>query len=257
LAADHLVVEDLHFSYGRTPVLRGVSLAVKPRTVTTLMGANACGKTTLLLLMTKHLRPDAGRVLLDGRDIAGIQLKDFARRAAVVHQSGAAPDDLPVRALVAYGRIPHAAPLRGRTRADEARIDWAMEATGVADIAGQALGTLSGGQRQRAFLAMALAQDTKLLFLDEPTTFLDVRHQVETLRLVRRLGAAHGLTIVMVLHDINQALMYSDEVIGLKDGRVLTQGPPAAVIDRDVIFALYGIHLEVRTQGDRMWVLPV
>jgi iron complex transport system ATP-binding protein len=257
LAAECLLVEDLHFAYGRTPVLRGVSLAVKPRTVTTLIGANACGKTTLLMLMTKHLRPDAGRVLLDGRDIAGIQWKDFARRAAVVHQNGAAPDDLPVRALVAYGRVPHTAPLRGRTRADEARIDWAMEATGVADIAGQALGTLSGGQRQRAFLAMALAQDTGLLFLDEPTTFLDVRHQVEVLRLVRRLGRARGLTIVMVLHDINQALMYSDEVIGLKDGRVLVQGPPAAVINRDSIFAIYGIHLEVRTEQDRMWVLPV
>jgi iron complex transport system ATP-binding protein len=257
LAVERLVVEDLHFSYGRAPVLRGVSLTVKPRTVTTLMGANACGKTTLLLLMTKHLRPDAGRVLLDGRDIAEIPWKDFARRAAVVHQSGAAPDDLPVRALVAYGRAPHTAPLRGLTRADEARIDWAMEATGVAPIAGQALGTLSGGQRQRAFLAMALAQDTGLLFLDEPTAFLDVRHQVETLRLVRQLGEAHGLTIVMVLHDINQALMYSDEVIGLKDGRVFVQGPPADVIDRDVIFALYGIRLETRAEGGRMWVLPV
>jgi iron complex transport system ATP-binding protein len=252
-----LLVENLHFAYGASPVLCGVSFEVKPGAVTTLMGANACGKTTLLRCMTKGLKPAAGRVLLDKRDITDIKLRDFARRAAIVHQKNSAPDDLTVEKLVAYGRIPHSSMLRARTERDAERIAWAMDATGVTDLADKAMGALSGGQRQRAFLAMALAQDTRLLFLDEPTTFLDVRYQVETLRLIRELNEKHGITVVMVLHDINQALAYSDEVIGLKDGKILTRGAPNQVIDSAMIHALYGIALEVRTDGDRQWVLPI
>jgi iron complex transport system ATP-binding protein len=221
------------------------------------MGANACGKTTLLNLMTKNLRPGSGRILLDGEDISVVKLKDFARRATIVHQKNSAPDDLPVRKLVAYGRIPHSSMFRAQTDSDKERVAWAMSATGVADIADKPMGALSGGQRQRAFIAMALAQDTKLLFLDEPTTFLDVRYQVETLRLVRELNRKHGITVVMVLHDINQALAYSDEVIGLKDGKILTQGAPKTAIDSAAIRELYQIELEVQTDGDRMWVLPI
>jgi iron complex transport system ATP-binding protein len=258
LAGHKLTVENLSFSYaGAAPVLRNVSFTLRPGGVTTLLGANACGKTTLLLLMSKNLKPNGGRVLLDGRDIATIRLKDFARQAAVVHQKNTAPDDLSVERLVAYGRIPYSSLFRGRKAEDGERVAWAMEATGIADIARQTMGALSGGQRQRAFIAMALAQDTKLLFLDEPTTFLDMRYQVETLRLIRELNVKHGLTILMVLHDINQALMYSDEVIGLKDGMVLAQGPPAAVVTEDAILALYGVRLPVRGEGGRMWVLPV
>ncbi|MDR1065029.1 MAG: ABC transporter ATP-binding protein, partial [Oscillospiraceae bacterium] len=207
-----LAAEALSFSYGENRVLDGVSFTLKPGAVTTLMGANACGKTTLLNLLTKNLRPDSGRVLLGGADISGIRLRDFARRAAIVHQKNSAPDDLPVKKLVAYGRIPHSSMLRGRTDGDREHIDTAMASTGITDIADKPMGSLSGGQRQRAFIAMALAQDTQLLFLDEPTTFLDVRYQVETLRLIRELNARRGITIVMVLHDINQALAYSDEV---------------------------------------------
>jgi iron complex transport system ATP-binding protein len=250
-------VENISFSYGGRPVLRGVSFEVKTGKVTTLIGANACGKTTLLLLMTKNLKPDGGRVLLDGRDIAGIRLRDFARKAAVVHQKTAAPDDLSVEKLVAYGRTPHASALRGRTAADREMIAWAMKAAGITDIAAQPLGALSGGQRQLAFIAMALAQGAKLLFLDEPTTFLDIRYQVETLRLIRELNARLGLTVLMVLHDINQAIVYSDEVIGLKDGSVLTRGAPGEVITEDALFAMYGLRLPVREDGGRVWVPPV
>jgi iron complex transport system ATP-binding protein len=237
-------------------VLKNVSFAIRPESVTTLMGANACGKTTLLLLMTKNLRPDNGRVLLDGRDITGIRLKDFARSAAIVHQKNSAPDDLSVADLVAYGRIPYSSMFRSWTAEDKKMVIWALEATGLKDIACQTMGTLSGGQRQRAFIAMALAQGSKLLFLDEPTTFLDMRYQVETLRLIRDLNTNHGLTILMVLHDVNQALLYSDEVIGLKDGAVLAQGPPGDVITEDAVFAMYGIRLPVREEGGRRWVLP-
>jgi iron complex transport system ATP-binding protein len=257
LDADRIVVENLSFAYGETRVLSDVSFAIKSGAVTTLMGANACGKTTLLNLMTKGLKPDAGRVSLGGRDISSIGLKEFARRVAVVHQKNAAPDDLPVKKLVAYGRIPHNSILRPSAAKDAERVAWAMAATGVSDIAEKPMGALSGGQRQRAFIAMALAQDTKLLFLDEPTTFLDVRYQVETLRLVRELNETHGMTVVMVLHDINQSLAYSDEVIGLKDGKILTQGSPNEVIDGETIRELYQIELEIKTDGERLWVLPL
>jgi iron complex transport system ATP-binding protein len=257
LAAERISAENLSFAYGELTVLSGASFTVKPGAVTTLMGANACGKTTLLRLMTKNLKPDAGRVLLGERDIAGIRLRDFAKKAAIVHQKNTAPDDLTVKKLVGYGRIPHSSMLRAPTAEDAERVRWAMGATGIADIADKAMGTLSGGQRQRAFIAMALAQDTGILFLDEPTTFLDVRYQVEILRLVRTLNEKHGLTIVMVLHDINQALMYSDEVLGLKDGEILAQGPPRQVISNSMIRDLYNIELEVRRDGSRMFVLPV
>jgi iron complex transport system ATP-binding protein len=253
-----IAAEGLCFAYGGgEPVLSGVSCRIAPGAVTALMGANACGKTTLMRLMTKGLRPDAGRVLLGGRDIAGIGLRDFARRAAVVHQKNTAPDDLSVRRLVGYGRLPRAAPFAPPSRRDGERVAWAMSATGVSDIADRPMGALSGGQRQRAFIAMALAQDTKLLFLDEPTAYLDVRYQVEILRLIRELNRSHGITIVMVLHDINQALAYSDEVIGLRGGRVLVQGPPRNVIDSRAIHELFQIRLEVKTDGRHMWVLPV
>ncbi|MDR1329583.1 MAG: ABC transporter ATP-binding protein [Oscillospiraceae bacterium] len=245
------------FSYGENRVLDGVSFELRPGAVTTLMGANACGKTTLLNLLTKNLKPDSGRVMLGGADISGIRLRDFARRAAIVHQKNSAPDDLPVKKLVAYGRIPHSSMLRGRTDGDRERIDTAMASTGITDIADKPMGALSGGQRQRAFIAMALAQDTQLLFLDEPTTFLDVRYQVETLRLIRELNCERGITIVMVLHDINQALAYSDEVIGLRDGKIIAQGPPRDVIDGDMIRELYGIRLDVQSDARRMWVLPI
>ncbi|MDR1588692.1 MAG: ABC transporter ATP-binding protein [Oscillospiraceae bacterium] len=252
-----LSVRELAFSYGDNRVLDGVSFDLKPGSVTALMGANACGKTTLLNIMTKNLKPACGRVMLGGADISEIRLRDFARRAAIVHQKNAAPDDLTVKKLVAYGRIPHSSMLRGRSERDEECIARAMASTGITDLADKPMGALSGGQRQRAFIAMALAQDTGLLFLDEPTTFLDVRYQVEILRLIRELNGEQGMTIVMVLHDINQALAYSDEVIGLRDGKILAQGAPREVIDSDMIYALYGISLEVQSDARRMWVLPV
>lgn len=257
ISAERMSVENLWFAYSEQPVLTGLTFTVKPGAITTLMGANACGKTTLLKLMTKSLKPNTGRILLGNHDISSIRLKDFAKKAAIVHQKNNAPEDLTVKKLVAYGRIPHSSMLRAPGGEDKERVRWAMEVTEISDIADKSMGVLSGGQRQRAFIAMALAQDPRLLFLDEPTTFLDVRYQVETLRLVRELNEKHGLTIVMVLHEINQALMYSDEIIGLKDGKILAQGPPRQVIDENILQKLYNVRLEVHRDAGRMFVLPV
>ena len=250
-------VEHLKFAYGDKPVLQDISFTVSEGKITTLLGANGCGKTTLLRLMTRNLKPDSGTVRLDGVDILRLRAREFARAAAIVHQKNTAPDDLTVKKLVGYGRLPHSSLLFSGGAENEKKIAWAIEATGRQGLENRPMGALSGGQRQRAFIAMALAQDTKLLFLDEPTTFLDVRYQVELLRLIRRLNRELGLTIVMVLHDINQALAYSDEVIGLKDGRILVRGAPEKVIDETVIETLYDIRLPLLRQDGRQFVLAV
>lgn len=253
-----LSIKNLKFSYGDHEVLRGLSAEIKSGAVTALMGANGCGKTTLLSLLTKNLKPAEGSILLDGQNLAGISLKDFARRVAIVHQKNAAPNDLTVEKLVSYGRLPYSSIFRaGLDEKNQEQVERAMALTGLLPLKDRRIGTLSGGQRQRAFIAMALAQDTKLLFLDEPTTSLDVRYQVEILRLVERLNREQGITIVMVLHDINQALAYSDEVIGLKDGRVAVQGAPQDVIDSDSLQTLYGIRLPVFHAEGRLCVMAV
>ena len=230
-------VEHLTFHYDNDPpVLRDLSLTIRSGAITTLMGANGCGKSTLLQILTKNLKPDSGTIRFDQAELSTISLKEFARRAAIVHQKNTAPDDLTVERLVAYGRLPYSSIFKaGLDQENQAQVERALALTDLTELRDRRVGALSGGQRQRAFIAMALAQNTELLFLDEPTTFLDVRYQVEILRLVERLNKEEGITIVMVLHDINQALSYSDEVIGLLDGQVSIQGPPEEVITSESI----------------------
>ncbi len=260
-AASILRVENLTFAYddqSERPVLDGLSIDIKKGAVTTLLGANGCGKTTLLQLMTKNLRPRAGKITLEGDDLAGISLKDFARRAAIVHQKNAAPADLTVERLVSYGRLPYSSIFRaGLDAENQSYVELALEVTDLKELRSRRVGMLSGGQRQRAFIAMALAQNTKLLFLDEPTTFLDVKYQVDILRLVEKLNREQDMTVVMVLHDINQALAYSDEIIGLAGGRVAVQGAPDEVINTESIKTLYGIELPVYRAEGRLCVMAV
>ena len=222
------------------------------------MGANGCGKTTLLQLLTKNLKPVSGSIQVDGKDLDQIGLKEFARTAAIVHQKNTAPDDLTVERLVSYGRLPYSSMFKASLdEENQAQVERALTLTGLTELRERRIGTLSGGQRQRAFIAMALAQNTKLLFLDEPTTFLDVRYQVEILRLVEKLNKEEGITIVMVLHDINQALAYSDEIIGLRSGSVAFQGKPEEVITSESIKNLYGIDLPVIRADGRLCVMAV
>ena len=254
-----LSVEHLNFSYvSDTPILRDLSVTIRENAITTLMGANGCGKTTLLQLLTKNLRPASGTIKVDGRELDHIGLKEFARTAAIVHQKNTAPDDLTVERLVSYGRLPYSSLFRASLdEENQAQVERALALTGLTELRERRIGTLSGGQRQRAFIAMALAQNTRLLFLDEPTTFLDVRYQVEILRLVEKLNKEEGITIVMVLHDINQALAYSDEVIGLRGGSVAFQGRPEEVITSESIKNLYGIDLPVLRADGRLCVMAV
>lgn len=255
-----LSVRELSFRYrgNDSPVLDRLSVNIRGGAMTVLMGANGCGKTTLLQLLTKNLKPDSGSIAMDGRELSSISLREYARKAAIVHQKNTAPDDLTVERLVSYGRLPYSSIFKaGLDKESAAKVDRALELTDMSELRDRAIGTLSGGQRQRAFIAMALAQDTGLLFLDEPTTFLDVRYQVEILRLVDRLNREEGMTIVMVLHDINQALSYSHEVVGMLNGRVAFQGAPETVITSESIKLLYGIELPLIKTENGLCVMAI
>ena len=252
-------VDNLFFAYDKDDIIKGISFEIKDNKITTLMGANGCGKSTLFQLLTKNLRPREGSVFLDQRDIKDIRLKEFAQNVAIVHQYNTAPPDLPVHSLIAYGRIPffkHFAKAEDKDK-DKEIVDWALEVTDMSELKNRRMGQLSGGQRQRAWIAMALAQQPKILLLDEQTTYLDVKFQIEILRLIKSLNKDYSMTIVMVLHDINQAIYYSDEIIGMKKGNMLFQGNPSEVITEESIQDMYGIHLKVSNVENQKFVLTV
>lgn len=252
-------VDNLFFAYDKDDIIKRISFEIKDNKITTLMGANGCGKSTLFQLLTKNLKPREGSVFLDQRDIKDIRLKEFAQNVAIVHQYNTAPPDLPVHSLIAYGRIPffkHFAKAEDKDK-DKEIVDWALEVTDMSELKNRRMGQLSGGQRQRAWIAMALAQQPKILLLDEPTTYLDVKFQIEILRLIKSLNKDYSMTIVMVLHDINQAIYYSDEIIGMKKGNILFQGNPSEVITEESIQDMYGIHLKVSNVENQKFVLTV
>lgn len=238
-------VKHVSFSYGKNTILSDLSFAVKEGNITTVMGANGCGKSTLFSLMTKNQTPGKGKILLEGKNIANLRFIDFAKRVSIVHQYNSAADDITVERLVSYGRTPYQKMLGTRTKEDEELVERAMEVTGILPYRDREIAALSGGQRQRVWIAMALAQNTKILFLDEPTTYLDIRYQLEILELVKKLNREYSITILMVLHEINQAITYSDEVIGLKDGSIVMQGKPQEVITAESMKELYGVSLKV------------
>lgn len=250
-------VKNVFFSYGKNEILKGASLKIEKGKVTTIMGANGCGKSTLFSLMTKNLVPGKGKILLGGNNISNLRLNEFARKVAIVHQYNTAADDITVERLVSFGRTPHLGMMGIRGEEDERYVNWAMEVTNVSQFRERELSRLSGGQRQRVWIAMALAQGTEILFLDEPTTYLDIRYQIEILELVRKLNREFGMTIVMVLHDINQSIYFSDKIIGLAGGKVIVEGEPEEVITEESIHALYGIDLKVARVDERKFVLTV
>ena len=251
-------IKGLTFSYGTNEVIKGLDLSIKQGKVTTLIGANGCGKSTLFNLITKNLRPNSGEIRLEGKDISQVKLKDFARQVAIVHQYNTAPADISVEKLVAFGRTPyHGFGSPSNSEEDEEKIKRALEITNTEKLKDKAVAQLSGGQKQRVWIAMALAQDTKILFLDEPTTYLDIRYQLQILKLVRKLNEEYGMTVIMVLHDINQSLYYSDEIVVMKDGRITAQGKPEEIITSKLIKNVYDVELGISAVNGRPFVLPV
>lgn len=251
--------KNLTFSYdGESNVLEQLDLTIKEGKITVLMGANGCGKSTLFKLMTKSLIPDEGVVTLGGEDIDDMRLKEFARNVAIVHQNNTAPPDLTVERLVGYGRTPYLNSFQTvGGKEDEDAVEWALKVTDIRDIRYKCVADLSGGQRQRVWIAMALAQMTGILFLDEPTTYLDIRYQIEILQLIRNLNREYGITIIMVLHDINQAMEYGDVFVGMKGGRIVVEGSPKEVVSGQVLYDLYGIRLPVAEADGKRFVLVV
>ena len=251
-------IKDLSFSYGNNKVIDGLNLKIKEGKITTLIGANGCGKSTLFNLMTKNLKPNNGEIFLAGQSVEQMKLKDFARKAAIVHQYNTGPLDITVKKLVEFGRTPyHTMGLSPNPEEDRGKVKFALEITDTEKFKDKPVSQLSGGQKQRVWIAMALAQDTKILFFDEPTTYLDIRYQLQILRLVKRLNSEFNITVIMVLHDINQSLYYSDEIVAMHDGKILSQGIPKEIITPKLIEDVYGVTLETGEIDGKPFVMPV
>jgi len=237
--------EDLRLGYDGTEVVRGLSVEVPTGRVTCVVGTNACGKSTLLRGLARLLQPTAGRVVLDGADIRRLRIREVATRMGILPQAPVPPDGITVADLVARGRYPHQSWLRQWGDEDEAAVAAALVATDTLDLAERSVDELSGGQRQRAWIAMTLAQGTGLVLLDEPTTFLDLAHQVEVLDLLSDLNIDEGRTVVLVLHDLDQAARYADHLIAMKDGRVVAEGPPEEVVTEALVREVFGLDCRV------------
>ncbi|MFI1460755.1 ABC transporter ATP-binding protein [Nocardia carnea] len=235
---------DLRVGYGDRTVLADLDVVVPDGSFTVIVGPNACGKSTLLRTLSRLLRPQRGAVLLDGRDVAGYGGKEFAREVGLLPQQSIAPDGITIIDLVARGRFPYQKLFRQWTEADQRAVDFALQVTRLTKLSTRPVEALSGGQRQRVWIAMALAQQTPILLLDEPTTFLDLGHQIEVLDLCVDLNR-RGTTLVAVLHDLNQAARYASHIIAMRDGEIVAVGPPRDIITAELVDRVFGVYAQV------------
>ncbi len=245
MTSHDLRAQHLTLGYADTDVVKDLDVQIPDGRITVIVGANACGKSTLLRGLARLLGPRAGEVLLDGTSVQDMKSIDVARIMGLLPQSPVAPDGISVGDLVGRGRYPHQGWFRRWSEEDDRAVAAALEATGTTDLEDRTIAELSGGQRQRVWIAMALAQDTDLLLLDEPTTFLDINHQVELLDLLTDLNRASGTTIVMVLHDLNLACRYADHIIAMKKGSIVVEGAPREVVTAEVVTEVFGLACEV------------
>ena len=237
-----LAARDLTLSYEGRVVVDRLDLDIPPGRVTAIVGPNACGKSTLLRGLSRLLAPASGSVLLDGADIHALPTKTVATRLGLLPQTPTAPDGITVADLVGRGRYPHQGWFRRWTTEDDTAVAEAMASTGVTELADRAIDELSGGQRQRVWIAMALAQQTGILLLDEPTTFLDISHQIDVLDLLLDLNAVRGATVVMVLHDLNLAARYADHLIAMRAGEIVAAGDPREVVTAELVQEVFGVE---------------
>lgn len=240
-----LHTQALKLAYDGKVIIRDLDLLIPAEKITTLVGPNGCGKSTLLKGLARLLKPLSGSVYLDGTSIFRLPTKEVAKQMGMLPQGPVAPEGLTVRELVAQGRYPHQSWFQQWSKQDEQITQRALVTTNLVELADRPLDTLSGGQRQRAWIAMALAQDTPILLLDEPTTFLDMAHQIEVLDLLYELNQTEGRTIIMVLHDLNQACRYADHLVALRQGQVVAQGSPTQVVTAQVVRQVFGLESQI------------
>jgi iron complex transport system ATP-binding protein len=256
--ASRLAARGVTVGYGARTVIDDLDVAIPPGVITTIIGPNGCGKSTLLRTLCRLLKPSKGTVVLDGDDIARLRTRDVARKLGLLPQAPVAPEGLTVADLVARGRHPHQSWLRQWSSDDADVVERALAMTGVSDLADRPVDALSGGQRQRVWISMTLAQGTDLLLLDEPTTYLDLAHAMDVLDLVDDLHES-GCTVVMVLHDLNLAARYSDNLIVMRDGSILAQGHPRDVLTAELLHEAFGLHARIIDDpvGDRPLIVPI
>ncbi|MDP9381383.1 MAG: ABC transporter ATP-binding protein [Chloroflexota bacterium] len=245
-----ICTERLTLAYDERAVVAGLDIVIPTGRVTALVGPNGCGKSTLLRGLARLLKPRGGSAYLDGRSIWRMPTRELARQLGILPQAPVAPEGLTVRDLVAQGRYPYHGWLNRWSEADEEAVARALDITGMVDLAHRPVDALSGGQRQRAWIAMALAQETKVLLLDEPTTYLDMHHQLEVLHLLRRLNREEGRTVVLVVHNLNHAARYSDHVVALSDGKVVAAGTPQEVVTSEVLREVFGVEAHILSDPD-------
>ncbi|HET7323564.1 MAG TPA: ABC transporter ATP-binding protein [Halococcus sp.] len=245
---DHDVVGEelvLGYSDGEQPVIDGESLAIPSGCVTALVGPNGSGKSTLLRGLAHQHEPEAGVIRLDGRDIQSLGSKELARKLGLLSQENVSPSSLTVSDLAMHGRYPYRGVFDTHTDEDEAAVERALSLAGVSHLRDREIGSLSGGQKQLAWIGMVLAQDTDVLLLDEPTTFLDLHHQLEVMDIVAALKADSEVTVVLVLHDINQAARYADYMLALDDGEIYARGPPDEIVSEELLREVFGVSATV------------
>jgi iron complex transport system ATP-binding protein len=234
--------EQLTLAYGKKIIAESLNVTIPDGHFTAIIGPNGCGKSTLLRTLSRLMTPTHGHVYLDGEEIQHYASKEVARRIGLLAQNATTPGDISVQELVARGRYPHQ-PLFSRWRQeDEDAVQNAMLATGIVNLANQSVDTLSGGQRQRVWIAMVLAQDTSIMLLDEPTTWLDISHQIDLLELLSELNRERGFTLAAVLHDLNQACRYATHLIAMRDGKIVAEGAPREIVTPEFIEAVYGLR---------------
>lgn len=252
-------IKEITFAYqDKIKRLHHVNGEIEKGKITTIIGPNGCGKSTLLGVMANNYLPQEGQVILDGKAISSYKPKELAKKLAVVHQQNEAPADMTVEKLTSYGRLPHRNMFSPISEQDEKAIEWALTCTKLQEKRKVTIDTLSGGERQRVWIAMTLAQSTPFLFLDEPTTYLDIYYQYEILELIKWLNVEYGLSIVMVLHDINQAIRYSDTIIAMKEGEIVRKGDPRTIVTEQLIQDIYGVNVAVKEDNETgLYIIPL
>lgn len=239
-------VKNLTVSYENNTIIEDMNLSIPKGKISIIIGANGCGKSTLLKTISRINKPKSGDIFINSKNIKNVREKNIAKEVAFLPQGPACPNGLTIKELVAFGRFPHQKMIGGLNSHDKKIIDWAIEETGLSEFADREIENLSGGQRQRAWIAMTLAQETEIIMLDEPTTYLDMSYQLEVLEVLQKLNREKNITVVIVLHELNNACRFADNIIGLKKGKIICEGKPIDVINKECLKAIYGIDANIQ-----------